>query len=82
MGGEKKYLLLVLAMDKNKRKRKERRKGEREGEEEKGRSTTSSSDFQRSNGWSLLDQGVKFICVTRVMLKELGILPTLVYFPL
>ena len=58
---------------------RKRRKGER-NREMKEDSTTSSSDFQRSNGQSLSGRELKSIYSTRAKLQEVGILPTLVYF--
>ena len=59
-------------------RKRERRRREREGEErerERGRKGSRRSDGQNS-----LDQDVKVVYSTRATLKEVGILPPLVYF--
>ena len=66
-------------------KRKEREKGEDEGERRKRRrgrkQTISSSDLWRFDNQNSSNQGIKSFYAIRAMLQEVGILPTLVYFP-
>ena len=72
MGEEKKYLLLVLAVERNKGKKIEKEREEK-GEKEKGKErkedlTASSSDFGRFNGRSLSGRGLKSVYSTRATL--------------
>ena len=84
MGGEKKYLMLVLVVERNEGKKKEKER-EEEGEKEKGNErkedpATSSSDFRCFKGRSSSGRELKSIYSTRATLQEVGILPPLVYF--
>ena len=56
-----------------KERKREKEKKWREKEEKKG-----SRHF---DGWNSSDQDVKSVYSTRATLQEVGILPTLVYFP-
>ena len=76
VGGEKKYLLLVLAVERNKGKKREkeiREEGEKEkGNERKEDPTAYSSDFWHSNGRSSSGQELKSVYSTRATLQGLG----------
>ena len=84
MRGEKKYLLLVLVVERKKGKKREK-EIEEEGEKEKGNerkedSVASLSDFLPFNGRSSLGPELKSVYATRATLQEVGILPPLGYF--
>ena len=71
MGGGKKYLLLVLAVEGKKGKKDRKR-------ERKEDPTASSSDFRCFDGRNSLGQELKSVYATRATPQEVGILPTLV----
>ena len=78
---ERRNLLLVLAVDRNKenKEKKERNKEKKEKEkevEERKKTDCSSSDLRRSDGWNSSDQEVKSAYSTRAMLQEVEILFT------
>ena len=66
----------------NKKERKEKKEGrKKERKREERERERGGKGNRRSDGWNSSDQEVKSVYSTRDTLQEVGILPTLVYFP-